>query len=72
MKTQNQENKQILKFAQAKNIVLKNDYILIFLNDGSVIRKHANFFKHILGVEYTRVTKEVALLGHLTLKTIKN
>ena len=72
MKTQNQENKQILKFAQAKNIVLKNDHILIFLNDGSVIRKHANFFKHILGVEYTRVTKEVALLGHFTLKTIKN
>ena len=49
-----------LKFTDAKNIVLKNDYILIFLNDGSVIRKHVNFFKHILGVEYTPVSKEVA------------
>ena len=46
MKTQS-ENKKVLKFAEAKNIVLKNDHILIFLNDGSVIRKHVNFFKHI-------------------------
>ena len=59
MKTQS-ENKKVLKFAEAKNIVLKNDHILIFLNDGSVIRKHVNFFKHILGIDYTPVTKEVA------------
>ena len=65
MKTQT-ENKNVLKFAEAKNIVLKNDYILIFLNDGSVIRKHVNFFKHILGVEYTPVTKEVAQQGHFS------
>ena len=59
MKTQT-ENKNVLKFTEAKNIVLKNDHILIFLNDGSVIRKHVNFFKHILGIEYTPVTREVA------------
>lgn len=52
--------KQNFKFTDAKNIVLKNDYVLIFLNDGTVIRKHANFFKHILGVKYTPVSKEVA------------
>lgn len=48
-----------LNYTDAKNIVLKNDYILIFLKDGTVIRKHSNFFKHILGVEYTPVSKEV-------------
>ena len=50
MKTQS-ENKKVLKFAEAKNIVLKNDLILIFLNDGSVIRKHVNFFKRTSGVK---------------------
>lgn len=59
MKNQNQTPSN-LKFTDAKKIVLKNDYILIFLKDGSVIRKHVNFFKHILGVEYTPVSKEVA------------
>lgn len=59
MKNRNQTPSN-LKFTDAKNIVLKNDYILIFLKDGSVIRKHVNFFKHILGVEYTPVSKEVA------------
>jgi len=58
MKNQNQTPSN-LKFTK-KNIVLKNDYILIFLKDGSVIRKHVNFFKHILGVEYTPVSKGVA------------
>lgn len=57
MKNQKENN---LKFTDAKNIVLKNDYILIFFQDGAVIRKHVNFFKHILGVEYTPVSKEVA------------
>lgn len=57
MKNQKENN---LKFTDATNIVLKKDYVLIFLHDGSVIRKHVNFFKHILGVEYTPVSKEVA------------
>lgn len=59
MKNQNQTEKN-LKFTDAKNIVFKNDHVMIFLKDGSVIRKHVNFFKHILGVEYTPVSKEVA------------
>ncbi len=59
MKTQS-ESKKRLKFSEAKNFVLKNDYIFIFLNDGSVIRKHVNFFKYILGIDYTPRTKEVA------------
>ncbi len=58
MKNQNQEKK--LQLTNAKNITLKNDYILIFLEDGSVISKHVNFFKHILGVKYTPVSKKVA------------
>jgi hypothetical protein len=52
------ENK--FNFSEATNITLKNDHILIFLKDGTVIRKHVNFFKHVMGIKFTPISKKAA------------
>lgn len=50
MQTTNTELAQVLTFVTPKNVCLSKDknWVLIFLDDGKVIRKHKNFFKVVL------------------------
>jgi hypothetical protein len=50
MQNANTETAQILTFVTPKNVCLSKDknWLLIFLPDGQVIRKHKNFFKYVL------------------------
>jgi hypothetical protein len=62
MKTTNNnqqvQNTSNLIFVQPKSVRVKNDYLLIQLEDGKMIRKHINYFKQILGVPFTPVPKD--------------
>lgn len=50
MQNANTETAQILTFVTLKNVCLSKDknWLLIFLPDGQVIRKHKNFFKAVM------------------------
>lgn len=52
----------VLTFVEPRNICLSKDkeYVLIFLENGVVIRKHVNLFKHVLGVKFKRKTPAAA------------
>lgn len=58
-KSQNQENKnQIpMTFVEARVAISRDgEYLLHFQEDGKIIRKHINLYKHLLKVPYTRKT----------------
>ena len=65
MKTQNnntQPQAQALsRFVQPK-VFLKDEYLTLVIDGNIVIRKHVNFFKKILGVEFTpkSITQPIA------------
>lgn len=53
---QTETNATKITFVQPKSVRVKNDYLVIRMEDGKVIRKHVNYFKQILGVPFTPVT----------------
>ena len=59
METSNNQTETVLTFVEPKNICLSKDkqYLLIFLPDGRVVRKHVNLFKAAMKLDFAKKAK---------------
>jgi hypothetical protein len=66
MQNVNTETAQVLSFVTPRNVCLSKDrnWVLIFLPDGQVIRKHKNFFKYVLSGKKSKKTAVQAAVAN--------